>query len=205
MSTEMQCSSQTELAAYVYTLVIAQLSISNLYPAHFPNGPGVADAIRQRHNRAIKKSQRASPERKRDCWLQPKPGLIELLQLKKKKHLILLLAFWPPFRVRPDGAHRELGEPPACSSAPRADAGLERAPGRPTERVSERMSQWQARAPKLGSHPPVCVPLRPPTRSRTPVWAALCAWGRERDGARSESAVSLPARCGSPACGKGSV
>lgn len=66
-STEIQCSFKTELVAYVYTLMIAHLLISNLPPAYFQKGPGVADKIRQRHKRVIKKNQRPSPERKRDC------------------------------------------------------------------------------------------------------------------------------------------
>ena len=66
-STEIQCSFKTEPVAYVYTLMIAHLLISNLHPAYFQKGPGVADKIRQRPKRANKKNQRPSPERKRDC------------------------------------------------------------------------------------------------------------------------------------------
>lgn len=67
VSAEMQCSFKTEPVAYVHTLMIAHLLISNLYPAYFQKGPGVADKIRQRHNGAIKKNQRSSPKRKSNC------------------------------------------------------------------------------------------------------------------------------------------
>lgn len=64
-SIESQCSFKTEPMAYVYTPMIAHLLISNLHPAYFQKGPAVADKIRQRHNRVIKKNQRSSPERKK--------------------------------------------------------------------------------------------------------------------------------------------
>lgn len=89
VSIEMQCSFKTELVAYVYTLMIAHLLISNLYPAYFQKGPGVADKIRQRHNRAIKKNQRSSPERKKGLLIIAETWVNIVASIKKKLYLAL--------------------------------------------------------------------------------------------------------------------
>lgn len=61
----MLCSFKAEPVAYVHTLMIAHLLISNLYPAYFQKSPGEADKIRQRHNRAIKKTSKIKPKEKK--------------------------------------------------------------------------------------------------------------------------------------------
>lgn len=70
--------------------MIAQLLISNLYPAYFQKGPEVADKIRQRHNRAIKKNQSLSPGRKtkKRLLIAAQTWLNVVASVKKKLYLV---------------------------------------------------------------------------------------------------------------------
>lgn len=132
----MQCSFKTALVAYVYKVMTAHLLISNSYPAYFQKGPGVADKIRQRHNKAIKRNQRSSPQRKKglpiiaQTWVNIAASII----------YIYILAFGQPFRMSHDRAPGRLGILHVCSSISSTEARPKRTPGKSL--LNEWMSEW---------------------------------------------------------------